>query len=332
LLPRVLAMVCVLFILCVAVKTAAGGSYTPDFRREGFHFQFLLSAAAADLDSDARDELILAGRNYVDREVCAEILGWEAGSLVLEWRSPNLLEPESSLLALPLHRPDGSDLVLLTRSRYRIFRRLGEGYAQIVEGPMPFPPEEGTNADLDGDGTDELILSATLRNTKSGREKNLRVLSFSDGAFFPFISSDPVGNVRSMAAGDLDQDGRAEVVVELGVATKPGEFQIFRLAEGSLRRLAAQKVPLQGAAYGLAIGRRFSETKTSLFAASLAGRIVCFSWAEKGFVAVGPQLSFRGSPVSLAAGDLDGDGREELILVNNPATLLIFVSKEEISP
>ncbi|MCL6614438.1 MAG: VCBS repeat-containing protein, partial [Firmicutes bacterium] len=264
-LPRALGVVFGLLILGSAVKTAADGYYTSGFRQEGFRFEAVLSAAAADLDGDGRDELILAGRNYLDREACAEILGWEAGSFALEWRSPNLLEPESSLLALPVRLADGPALVVLTRSCYRIFRRLDEGYAQIAEGSMPFAAEEGASADLDGDGTDELILSATLRNTKSGREKNLRVLSFSEGVFVPLVSSDPVGNVRGLAAGDLDLDGRAEVVAEIGVATKPGEFQVFRLADGALRRLSRQKVPLPSVAYGLAVGRRLSEPEPCLF-------------------------------------------------------------------
>ncbi|MGQ9778603.1 MAG: FG-GAP repeat domain-containing protein [Bacillota bacterium] len=315
------------FGLLGVLAVAAAAYRGPVFRQEGFRFEAILSAGAADLDGDGRDEVIIVGRNYLDREVCVEVLGWQDGSLVPEWRSPNLLEPESSLLALPVRRREGPPLLFaITRSRFRIICHGEGGYAETYTGPMEFAAEEGTSGDLDGDGQDELVLSATLRNTKSGREKNLRLLSFSPDGLSCLAASAPVGNIRALAAGDLDGDGRAEVIAEVGVTTKPGEFHLFRLEDGLLRRFATQKTLLPAAGYGLAVGPWTAE-RAGLLAASAPGRLFSFSWT-RGSLVKEAEMAFRGSPIALSLGDLDGDGCPEMIIVAYPAVLQVFALEE----
>lgn len=322
--PRVGPIVPCLLIFLAWLAAAASINFTWGFRQDGFRFEAILSVAAKDLDGDGRDELIVSGYNYQDNEACLEVLRWEKGSFTLSWRSPNLWETESTLLALPVSWPDGPALVALTRTGHHIFRYRGNGYTEEAKGQMTFTAEEGCGGDLDGDGQDEIVVTTTLKNIKNGREKGLRVLGWRGGKLVVTASSEAIGNIRSVAAGDLNRDGRAEVAVEIGRTTSAGEFKFFAYSDTGLRQTMGGKTGLPQAAYGLAIGRQYPEAGLFLFAASQPGRILSYQTIDGGLAAGGTDLGFRGSPVSLATGDLDGDGREEMILAGYPARLQVL--------
>lgn len=301
---------------------AAAANYAWEYRQDGFRFEGILSVVAIDLDRDGRAELAVAGRNYLAGETAVELHEWRGETFSLLWRSRNLLESESSLLILPVEWPEGPALVALTRTGYHIIRHRDGKYAEVAQGAMTFYAEEGASGDLDGDGYDELIVSTTLRNTRDGREKALRVLAWDGGDLTVMASSEPIGNIRSLAAGDLDGDGRAEVVAEAGVTVKAGQFHLLRLAEGALIRESARKTSLPAVAYGLTVGRQFPDPGRFLFAAGQPGIIRSYARAE--LEPGGTNLSFSGSPLSLTLGDLDGDGREEMVVACYPARLHIL--------
>ncbi|MGE5597836.1 MAG: FG-GAP repeat domain-containing protein [Bacteroidota bacterium] len=319
---------CSLFpvLLCSFLAVAAAGAKLNwGFRRDGFHFEAVLAAQAADLDADGRDELVISGRNYQDREACLEVLRWDGKEFTALWRSPNLMESESTLFGLPVMRADGPAVVALTRTGYMVFRWRDGSYAPVDRGPAPIAAEEAAAGDLDGDGVDELVVTATRRNTKNGREKELRVLAWRGGRLVPAgVSTEAPGNIRSLAAGDLDRDGLEEVVAELGPAAKSGEFRVYRYREGALHRASSKKTSLPAAAYGLAVAELYPEPGLFLLAGCQPGRIRSFRWSAEDLVPAETAVDYTGSPVSLAAGDLDGDGRDEIVVINYPARLQIL--------
>ena len=316
----------IMLLLSTGLSVAGSTNFAWGFRQDGFRFEAILSLAARDLDDDGRAELVLAGRNYLDKEACLEILRWENKNFTPIWRSPNLIESESTLLGLTVTRPDGPAVVALTRTTYRIYRHRGGVYAEEARGVLGFTAdEEAASGDLDGDGCDELIVAETLRNTKAGREKALRTLTWREGRFVAGPPSEAVGNIRALAAGDLDGDGHAEVVVDTGVTTGTGSFRVFRWTSGVLRQSASRVEPMPSASYGLSIGRQFPEPGQALIAACQPGRVRSFRLFTGGLTPAETDLSFSGSPVSLTIGDLDGDRREEVILAGYPARLQVLL-------
>ena len=126
--------------------------------------------------------------------------------------------------------------------------------------------------------------------------------------FFPLPKGDTRG--RTIAVGDLDGDGKADVV-----ATDPADAQFLVYLQGSTGLNAGQAFP------GLAGGK-------AVFAADFDGdkkaEVVVLSESEKqigltrlegGRLAFPKPLPVSGDPVSLTVADLDADGTPEVLYV-----------------
>ncbi|MGE5530041.1 MAG: FG-GAP repeat domain-containing protein [Patescibacteria group bacterium] len=319
-------------LLTAAPLLAAQADPAVVFRQDEFSFELILAAAAGDLDRDGLAELVVTGRNYLEPEVGVEILRYRERGFASLWRSGNLMESESTVLALPFVLPGGPVLLVLTRTGYRIFRYTQGGYTEESRGAMPLALDKAASGDLmaacgdlDGDGQDEVAIATILRHTKQGSVKALQTLAWRDGRLIAGAASDEVGNIRALAAGDLDRDGRAEIVADVGIAGGPGELAVYALAGEELRRTAVVKNAMPKVAYGLAVGRQFPEPGLAVFAASQPGLMRSFRWAAGGLTPAGKDLSIKGnSPAYLCTGDLDGDGREELALACYKARLLVL--------
>ncbi|MBA3316191.1 MAG: hypothetical protein H0T47_23240, partial [Planctomycetaceae bacterium] len=171
--------------------------------------------------------------------------------------------------------------------------------------------------DVSGDGVSDIVVAPV-----SGVAP-IRVFDGTNGAllrsFFPY-AQEFTGGI-SIAVGDVDGDGKAEIFA--GLASKGGAIRVFDGATGGM--LSAFYAYNQNFSGGLniAAGDVDGDGRVEVIAAPVSG----LGPAVRVFEAISGKVrsafyvyenSFRGG-VNVAAGDLDGDGKAELI--TSPASL-----------
>ncbi len=127
-------------------------------------------------------------------------------------------------------------------------------------------------------------------------------------------------NPRSVAIGDLDGDGKADLVVPNGFSNS---VSVFRNTGNSGTVNYAVKIdfPTGTNPYSVAIGDLDGDGKADLAAANGNSNTISvfLNTGSKGAVSYATKMDFPAgtSPYSVAIGDLDGDGKADLAVVNS---------------
>lgn len=314
-----------LLVLPIVVSLAwAQPGYESWFRDDNFLMDGLMQVSAADLKGDGRDELLLIGRDYIDRQIQLHIFDQMTTPLEPCWTSENIMEDKSPIqLMTGRFTEDGRTVAItMTNQRLDIFGwDETKGYHLLTSFEHSLFPAETAAVDWDGDGRDELLV---VRVAKAGSKhyfKQPEIYRVEERELH-LISVGPVlGNIRSVTAGDLDGDGRHEVIVEEGVGSRAGVFRVYSpgdtFDEWKLRWGPETLIPAP--IYGMTVAKVGEENY--LFAASERGRLSFVRW-ENGKLVSDNIMGFGAGLVSVAVGDF-GEGIN-LALIAYPQSLRLL--------
>lgn len=175
-------------------------------------------------------------------------------------------------------------------------------------------------ADVNGDGLPDLVVS--------GYDRVVVLYRLAGGGFAPPVFLGSGFRINSVAAADLDGDGRMDLVAAhtrdlLAVDRGSSTVLVFRQTQPGLFTLA--QIPVVGSFEQVAIADLNGDGLLDLAALSTDGtaKVTVFlqSSVQPGtFSAFG---SFAGPSMAefFALGDLDGDGRTEVILSEGPSVM-----------
>ena len=162
-------------------------------------------------------------------------------------------------------------------------------------------------ADLDGDGSLDLVTSATIFDGTGASSLHV-YLGKGDGTFTPGATASLGRDAALSAIADVTGDGRPEVLVET-----PRAIDVYRYNRGTLARLAripAGRYPQSAQVVDLDHDGRADV----VFVDATSSDLVVAMNRGNGAFAVRPRVATCTAPLSLALGDFDGDGKPDALV------------------
>lgn len=309
---------------------AADGSQLADFYALDPGIQPGASLAVGDLDGDGRAEIVLGGgpttnapwppvENGLDQRVAVyEPSGASVGGFTAY---PGLFQGGVRVALADLDRDHRPEIVTApgpgTAAEIDVFSQQwvnGRDRGTRLGHFLAFDPSfvggaSVATGDIDGDGSPEIIVGAG-----KGHSPEVKVFDASGRELFSFLAFDPTyqGGV-SVAAGDLDADGRAEVVV--GTLVGPAHIRIF---EGAARR-GPDIAPFAANGPGVEVGVAdlAGNGNGVIVAGAATGASPRLAIVDPSSGSVVRSVDLDASlpnGIRVAGGDLNGDGRDEIVV------------------
>jgi len=164
--------------------------------------------------------------------------------------------------------------------------------------------------DLGKDGVAEILIGSGV-----GGPSTVRVLRGDGSEIFSFSPFEPVSHAGvSVAAGDLDGDGLAEIAAASGAGAKTW-VRMFDARGTALGAAFAPYDEFMGGA-SVAVGDFNADGVASLATVPLSGGAHVRVWSKAGAL-IGDFFAYPAKETgryAVAAGDTDGDGKDELVI------------------
>ncbi|MEW6305980.1 MAG: tandem-95 repeat protein [Verrucomicrobiota bacterium] len=307
------------------------------------------SVAVNDLNGDGRPDLVLAnfagGNVSILRNVTTQ-LGVNGGSFAS--RFDLATGPGANSVVLSDVNGDGlSDLVVANydNATVSVFRNKSDSAAISFFSRADFAtannPRSVAVEDIDDDGKPDLIVANEGSGTISVLRNQNVAGSINQNAFADKIDFVAGSGPTSVAVGDIDGDGRPDIVVANGFNGPGGNSISILRNTGRTNGITSSSfaIPLNFAAgsgpISVALADVDGNGKLDIAVAnSVSGTISLFeNTSTPGSVAVALAASF-GSGIttrSLAFGDVDGDGRPDLVVANQSIDRVAVLRNTHIS-
>ncbi len=180
-------------------------------------------------------------------------------------------------------------------------------------------------ADFDSDGKPDLVTAngqydvfRVFRNTSNGSSINFsHVNSYSTGAY-----------AYKVVCGDLNGDGKPDMAVTSGNGNNIDVFLNTSTGPGSISFAAKATFAVAGTPWGITIVDLDGDGKLDLAIANTSVSTVSLlrNTSSSGLLSFATKvdLTANGNPRSISAGDLDGDGKPEVIVSTSAGKLSVF--------
>lgn len=321
----------VLLVVGLLLQISAGfGDYKNVFQNDTFLAEAIFQIIETDLNNDQTGEIIVTGKNYTSREL---FIFWISSTATfspeLRWQSPNVYE-ELSLLWVATGRftsIDKNQLLVLTNTQLSIYQADDNGALTPVMQIKHNLPVMRINAaitggDLDGDGRSELIFASIQVIGNKAYNANVQAYRVNENGLEKMAESGPLQNIRSITAGDLDGDGKADIFVDEGPVSKTGNLHMLSLNANRLAERFCLRNAAKGAIYAQQV-KTFPEG-TRLVTATDNGRLNTFIWTGNALTMVDKELALSYGLVAMATPDLNGDKVPEICLAAYPRRFIIL--------
>jgi hypothetical protein len=263
----------------------------------------VLDFAAADLNADGMTDLAVADNTGV-----RIFLGQTNGTFSVQAPVASAINPPAVALGdfdgdhvldlAYMWRPFGNsqlDIHMLRGLGNGQFTLMGDNVAANGNGVVSF-----VSGDLDGDGLDDMAL--LMQNTQQQFEVRV-FFSSGNGTVVP-VGPMPARDTW-LAAGDLDADGRADLV-------NSGTSSLRVLTHSGARAFVSADEPAAAVGY-VSLADFNGDGKLDVAIARFEETV--FLGRGDGTFAI-PRIATGGIVQDLAAGDLDGDGKQDLVIAD----------------
>jgi len=283
------------------------------------------SVVALDVNGDRRPDLVVANQGSGDVSV---LLGDGKGAFRPARGSPFAAGPHPNDIATGDFNTDGKpDLAFPNHDTPFVTVLLGDGRGRFAPAPgspvtvdsRPHPHGLAA-ADFNGDGKVDLVVESWQIDRVELLFGDGKGRFASPGPQFP-TGRMPYQRVR---AGDLDGNGRADVIT---TDTNGSSVTILLgLGSGGLGPARGSPFAVAPSPFAMAVGDVDGDGRRDLAVGHFSGQLTNRSRDAvtillgdgKGGLAVAPGSPFKAghAPISLALGDVDGDGHSDLAVAN----------------
>jgi hypothetical protein len=308
---------------------APGSPYSGPTVAEDFAF--------GDFDEDGRGDVVVAEHDEGPRLFL--LRGAEAGGFELALGSPFVVDATPHVHTVAALDFDGDghlDVVTDSWPENRLVLVAGRGDGTFVTPgrQIPVPPSPINNlrsGDLDGDGVIDIVtpahdLEAVTVLLGDGRG------GFAQAPGSPYRS---FGGFSTLAVADLDRDGDPDVaeVHRSDSSTRYKQDALSLLINDGAGRLThapgSPFTDLSGRANALGVGDATGDGWPDVVTLSESTRVLSlFVGGEEGWRSLGDSVP-GGQPRDVELGDLDGDGRAEVIVTDAAGDRLVILGARD---